>query len=135
MTTFAIAQPLSTHFREAACREVECEPFKHGWETFIDERTPLGVQQAGYIRARSGRTCYEHRNEHGVTVFRFPPGQECFQRPHQVPLERPALYVVRGGDWRGNPRRVPTIRHTRPEDWRDHFAEHQDTLATRMQQG
>jgi hypothetical protein len=45
-----------------------------------------------------------------------------------VPLERPELYVVRGGDWRGNPR-GEVRRHSGPDSWVNDFAEHQDRIA------
>lgn len=136
LVTFQIRQPIGTHWREATCKEVECSAWAYGWSTYVDTTTLNGRNQADYIRARSGRAFTEVTGERaGMIEFMFPQGQRCFAAPHRVPLDRPALYVVRGGDWRGNPRQVPLIRHAGPVDWRDHFGEHQERLAARAQQG
>ena len=63
----------------------------------------------------------------GFTAFTFEAGHKCFAE-HQVPLERPELYVLQGGDWRGNPRNEVT-RFSGPDPWVNEFAEHQDRLA------
>lgn len=100
------------------CEEVYCQAWREGWESVIDESTDLGKSQAAYIRTQSGRTFREMRTEAGLTVFRFESGQRCFAE-HQT---RPELYLVRDGDFRGNPtgqRRV----HTRAADWVEHMQE------------
>ncbi|MDX3643098.1 hypothetical protein [Streptomyces sp. MB09-02B] len=100
------------------CERVGCEAWRKGWESVIDERTDLGQAQAVYIRQRSGRTFREAKTDAGLTVFRFESGQRCFAE-HQT---RPELYLVRDGDYRGNPtgrRRV----HTRAADWVEHMQE------------
>lgn len=113
----------------AACESVSCPAWRHGWDTVVDETTELGRRQAAYIRAESGRTFQELRAEGGGTVFRFETGQRCFA-DHQT---RPARYLVRGGDHRGN---TGLIReHDDSEDWVEDFAEHQDRLADRLRQG
>lgn len=132
--TYGAAQPLATHFRPGTCAEAECDAHRLGWTTTVDETTELGQQQAHYIRKDSGRAFKESRNEAGLTVFDFPAGQTCF-RPHHIPLEREAVFYVAGGDWRGNPRGIETYKHKRAEDWVSDFAEHQQALADRAQQG
>lgn len=100
------------------CEEVGCQAWRSGWESTIDETTDLGQAQAAYIRQQSGRTFREQRTEQGLTVFRFESGQRCFA-DHQT---RPELYLVRDGDYRGNPtgrRRV----HTRAQDWVENVQE------------
>lgn len=123
--TFAIATPIATHTREASCAEVDCEHYLNGWRTTVDEGTDLGQQQAYYIRNVSGRHYREDRNQApGLTVFEFEAGQTCFTaEPHRIQT-RPELFVVRDGDWRGNPTGRRRI-HQRPEDWVDEFANHQ----------
>jgi hypothetical protein len=86
----------------AACEDVGCENWLHGWETHVDEATELGREQAGYIRQRSGRTFTEFRTAAGITVFRFEARQRCFAE-HRT---RPGRYLVAGvrehanlGDW------------------------------------
>jgi hypothetical protein len=130
--TYQLSAPISTHHRRASCAEVECERWRNGWVTALDERTEDGARRAGYIRTRAGRAFRERPDPSGLTVFTFSPGQRCF-KPHFTPLERDPLCVVRGGDWRGliGQRRV----HQRPEHWVEDFALHQDSLATRFQRG
>jgi hypothetical protein len=86
----------------AACEEVRCEYWLHGWETACDERTELGMMQAAYIRQRSGRTFTELSGP--PTVFRFAPRQRCFAE-HRT---RPARFLAAGrpvpllADWIGD---------------------------------
>jgi len=126
--TYAVASPTDRTIR-AACEQVGCLAYRHGWESHVDESTDLGKQQADYIRRLSGRTFREQRTAAGMTVFRFEGGQRCFSE-HRT---RPELYVVRGGDWRQN---LGTIRqHSRPDDWLEDFGEHQQGLAERVRRG
>lgn len=131
MKSYLIASPRDTHTRAARCVEVDCDIQKSGWETFIDEGTALGQRQGYYIRKVAGRQFSEAPNENGITVFTFAAGSECFTE-HRVSIDRPEIFAVRGGDWRGNPRGEPARIHDRPEDWVEDFAEHQDAL-TRAQ--
>jgi hypothetical protein len=103
---------------KTACERANCEAWRSGWESVIDESTELGKRQAVYIRLHAGRMFKEQRTAAGLTVFRFESGQRCFAE-HQ---SRPELYLVRDGDFRGNPtgrRRV----HTRAADWVEHMQE------------
>lgn len=122
--TYEIISPVSTHFRPGTCDEAGCLAQRHGWTTTVDESTDLGARQAHYIRSQSGRKFVEERGP--LTVFTFEAGQKCFAT-HQIPLDRPELYVVRGGDWRGNP--LGDVRHHRADTWTEDFAEHQDRIA------
>lgn len=131
--TYQVAAPVSTHFRPGSCAEAECPNHLHGWRTVIDESTDLGRQQASYVRSQSGRRYQEDRDEHGLTVFTFEAGQRCFGR-HQIPLEREPLYIVRGGDWRGNPT-GERRQHVTATDFVDDFGEHQERLADRLTRG
>jgi hypothetical protein len=133
MKTYAVVVPRETHFRRATCVEVNCRNYQCGWQTRIDEDTVLGRQQAYYIRRQSGRRFQEVKAE-GLTVFVFEQGQQCFAQ-HEVPLERDPVFLVRGGDWRGNPLGVPPRVHRRAEDWVEDFAEHQQKLADRIKEG
>ncbi len=133
MKTYALAAPLATHFRPVTCEEVGCAAQAAGWRTVTDEATEIGQRQAHYIRSQSGRR-YAETREGALTVFTFEAGQRCFAA-HQLPLEREPLYLVRGGDWRGNPRGTRTRIHQRPEDWVEDFAEHQQNLAALLERG
>lgn len=115
--------------RKAACQEVGCEAYKHGWETAVDESTEMGRQQARYIRTQSGRTFREYRSEAGLTVFRFEPYQRCFA-DHQTIAE---AFYVRGGDWRLNQGLIR--RHANGRDWAEDMAEQLDTIRTAQERG
>ena len=155
MKTYTAATPLATHWREATCTEHDCEAQRTGWLTIIDERhtrdvgaadTPAGSvelleamsdqsqRQAYYIRHLSGRAFVESVDEGtGHTIFDFGPGQTCFER-HVIKTDRPEIYVVRGGDWRGNPRQEG-MTHASAADWVEDFSEHQDRIANRVNRG
>jgi len=127
--TYSITSP---HDRlvPAACEQVGCEQWYYGWQSTVDESTELGRSQAQYIRHQSGRTFREQRTGAGMTVFTFEARQRCFAN-HQT---RPELYVVRDGDWRGNPtgrRRV----HANAADWTEDFGEHQQRIADQIERG
>jgi hypothetical protein len=94
----------------AACADVGCSSWLYGWETHVDEATPLGGEQARYIRHMSGRTFTELKSG-GLTVFRFGPRQRCFAE-HRT---RPGRYLVRGGGVR---------EHAWLGDWIEDAAEH-----------
>lgn len=136
MKTYQIASPIETHFKLAPCSEVECDGFRNGFKIPVDVKSKLGQAQARYIRDESGRAWTLDRDPitPWLLTFYFPAGQNCFT-PHQVPLERPALFVVREGDWRGNPRRVKPYVHRTPEEWVEDFATHQDMIATAQARG
>ncbi len=134
--TYAITSPISTHFRPATCEEAGCGAYAGGWHTTVDESTELGQRQAYYVRKLSGRRFSEHRNEAGLTVFDFEAGQQCFRSAeHRVSLQRPENFTVLGGDWRGNPLGIQPYKHDRAENWVDDFANHQQKLADRHNQG
>jgi len=130
--TYALAAPQATHFRRASCQEVECAEYARGWLSMIDVSTPLGQNQAYYIRMRSGRS-FTASEVDGMVTFSFPAGQQCFAQ-HTVPLERDPILFVRGGDWRGNPSGF-VRRHTRAEDWVDDFATHQQAIVDQFEKG
>lgn len=65
----------------AACEDVGCEQWLHGWETEADEKTDQGAMVAAWIRSgQSGRTFRELVAVAGQpAVFRFGSRQRCFQ--------------------------------------------------------
>lgn len=123
--TFSIVSPPETHSRVAECQEVGCQAYAHGWKSIIDEGTELGQRQAGYIRSHSGRAFTESRTPEGLTEFIFKPEQKCFGE-HRVSLERDELFIIRGGDRRGNPRRE--VKRVGSNEWVDRFATNQNRL-------
>jgi hypothetical protein len=114
-----------------ACKDAGCRYYREGWKSVVDERTELGRRQAHYFRYQSGRTITrEQKTADGRTVFTFAAHQRCFEE-HWT---RPEIYVVRGGDWRGNPTGM-FRQHANAADWVEDFAENQIKLADQLQQG
>lgn len=142
--TYQISSPPATHSRPATCAEAGCGNHIYGWRTDIDESTEFGQRQAYYIRNQCGRRFAEDRNQApGLTIFTFEPGQTCFYRlgekgmdpvrPHWVPLGRPEIYLVHGGDWRANTGLMR--RHASPTDWVEDFGEHQLKVRDQIEKG
>ena len=132
--TYQILQPRKTHFRPATCQEVDCPNFEYGWQTTVDVGTELGRKQANYIRLHSGRSfTYDHRKGGTLVTFVFASGQKCFAE-HRVSLYREPIYRIKGGDWRGNPRKVPAIP-LRGSAWVDDFGENQIKVKERIERG
>jgi len=138
--TFHIASPAATHYRPGTCAEAGCGKHLNGWRTVVDEGTGLGMQQAGYIRsacrptsgpAAPGYRRYTETREAGLTVFTFPAGQTCFppsdgSPAHLISLDRPQLFLVRGGDWRAAT--TPARRHSGPDPWADELHTNTDRV-------
>jgi hypothetical protein len=130
MQTFSIRVPEVTHYRPASCAEVDCPNYLHGWRIRVEGLTAELLHEA--------RNYGHHRQldvAEGETWLVYEAGQPCFQAStHRVRLDRPELYVVRGGDWRGNPtQRV--LRHSGPDPWLDDFQTNQQTLADLEKKG
>lgn len=130
--TFSILMPTKTHWRKATCAEVDCPRFLKGWKAQVEVMTP---EQIHLIKGAK----YRYREltvKAGETWWLFEAGQSCFQADlHRIQLGKPELFVVRDGDWRGNPRRTPELRHKRPEFWVEQFSEHQAKLARAREAG
>lgn len=134
MQTFQIVAPKETHTVPATCEEVECVAYANGWRMKIDLGTDLGQKQAHYIKYQSGRQFKKISAHDGLVELEFQANQPCFQE-HRKRIERPEIYRVRGGDFRGNPLKTPTRVHKRPEFWVEEFAENQDRIARAIEKG
>jgi hypothetical protein len=125
-----LLRPAGQQFwRQASCAEVECAGYVHGFSLRVDEGTELGRAQAAYLRSDRSRRGAEHRDEVGLTVFSFSPGQRCTSDTddqHRVALEREPLYVLRNA--RGK-------REVTPTQWTDTLHEATDQLATLRARG
>lgn len=146
--TYEVAMPRETHTRPATCAEAGCASRARGWVTVADERTEAGRQVAGWVRrlgrpagarlspvvAARVRRYVETRAPDGTTHFTFAAGQECFTS-HRVTLDRAALYVVRDGDIRGNPRGTKPFVHRNGDDWVEDSALHQQVIQHEHQKG
>jgi hypothetical protein len=135
-TSYSMRYPLSTHWRRAACAEVECKGWRNGWQTVVDTSTDLGQRQYDYlVRDRSRPPRIEKT---GVTqwTFSYGPGFPCFrQAEHRIKISRPPLLLRTGGDWRGNPRGTAPVVHGSTDSWAEDFSAHQDRLATLIKRG
>lgn len=108
---------------KTACEDAGCEARRYGWETQVDEATPLGREQAAYIRHQSGRDFTERRTGTGITVFRFMPGQRCFAE-HRT---RPARFLVADG--------ARSREHVSLGDWIEDAGEHVTRIEQLRQRG
>lgn len=129
--TFAVRRRPDTTVR-TTCEAIRCPNWLNGWESAIDESTPLGQMQADYIRQTSGRTYVELSGPGGLTVFRFTSGQRCFEDHQTIPEK----FLVRSGDWRVPFGERRLIRHhTSGRDWAEDFGEHIQLIADQQRKG
>jgi hypothetical protein len=134
--TYSMRQPLSTHWRVATCEEVDCQDFLNGFVTTVDTGTELGQKFYEFITHDKTRSYSMQRVGDRIIKFVYKPGNTCWkQREHRILIGKPSLFIVTGGDWRGNPRQTPRRTHTRAEDWVEDFAGHQDKIAQMVKRG
>lgn len=132
--TYGVSMPLASHWRPATCDEVRCEAYRTGWVTTIDTSTELGRRQHHYLSHDKTRSYSVQRVSLTLFKFVYAPGNRCFRSgDHRLPLERPAVFTVRGGDWRAATTQARV--HARARDWVEDFSEHLDALATARQRG
>ena len=130
--TYEMRSPLSTHYRPATCAEANCEYYANGWQVRVEGLAP----QVLHAVQHSGRKYTVQKPAEGETYLAFEAGQSCFRQAlHRVRVERPPLYIVRDGDWRGNPRGTKARLHQRPEHWVEDFATHQQAIADEIEKG
>ncbi len=129
--TYQILAPKSSHRRPATCAEVECPNYLKGWRLRVEGLPPEMLHAA----KTSGRKFTELHVAEGENWLVFEAGQLCFRAAqHSVPLNKQEIYVVRDGDFRGNP--TGNVRkHTRAEFWVEDMSENLDKVAQRQQQG
>lgn len=128
--SFSIKAPVSTHWRSASCAEVSCPKHLNGWRVRVEGLPPELLHAA----RKSGRRYVEQPVAEGETWLVFEAGQPCFQAAtHRVRVQRPELFLVRGGDWRQS--YGAARRHTRPELWVEEFQENQQRLVDAKRQG
>lgn len=131
-TTFGIRTKESEHWRQATCEETNCGYYIKGFNVEVDESKPIGEKNAVLLRQDKTRSPKESHNEYGMTVFSYPPGTNCMNK-HQVRIPKPEIFIVKGGDHRGNPKGTPTRIHTKAEFWVEEFAEVQDKIKTQVE--
>jgi hypothetical protein len=130
--TYQVLAPAATHWRRASCEEVSCQHYMHGWATTV----PTGGELEHTIRESGRHWSSATPMPDGTTVYVFPAGTPCFRAAqHRVRVRDDDLYIVRDGDWRGNPRGTAPYRHTRSVDFVDDWATHQQNIADAIQRG
>lgn len=130
--TYSIKAPLSTHFRPATCEEVGCPNYLNGWRIRV-EGLPAELLNTAKT---SGRKYTVLSVAEGETWLVYEAGQPCFQAAaHKTRVERPELYIVRDGDWRGNPRGTDRRVHKNAEEWVEDLHEHTDRINKLIQEG
>lgn len=123
--TFRLSAPITTHRRRASCAEVHCPAHERGWATTV----AAGSRDEHAIRTSGRHFLVPEILEGGFVRFTFTAGQPCFKAgTHTAPVEREPLYLVVGGDFRGNPTGY-RYQHAGAADWVDQFANHQDRIA------
>jgi hypothetical protein len=124
MQTHHILAPAATHWRKATCEEIGCLDYHHGWVLPLD-----GLDEGDIWQARNaGRAYVQQTNEDGKIFLHFEAGQPCFRAmTHRIRVERPELFIVRNGDWRGSDGEQP-LRFSGPDAWRDHLGTHLDKI-------
>lgn len=131
--TYSVVRPgTPAYWRPATCDEVACEQARDGWQV------PLAAVTEQHYRdlLTGGWRWTRVELPDGSGYLDFPPGQRCLRfSEHRIAVEREPLYVVRDGDWRGNPRGTRPRYHRDARDWVDDFGEHQQTLADRLNRG
>lgn len=136
--SFTRAMPLSSHWRRVSCEFYECDAWLNGFVLTIDTSTELGLKQYDYVTHDKTRSYSMQRINLTEFKFIYPPGTPGFagvDHDHFFPVGREPLWVVTGGDWRGNPRQLRRREHTRPEHWVEEFAENQIVLAEIAKRG
>jgi len=130
-TTYSVKSPIATHWRKATCEEAGCQAHAKGWRVRKETLTPELLHTA----TKSGRKYSVLSVGPGETYLVFEAGQPCFAAsPPPLPVDRPELYIVRGGDWRGNPR-GESRTHTKAEHWLEDLHEHTDRINRAIEAG
>ncbi|WP_406156981.1 hypothetical protein [Streptomyces canus] len=130
--TYEMSSPLSTHWRPATCAEANCQYYADGFQVRVEGLAP----QVLYAVQHSGRKYTVQQVAEGETYLAFEAGQPCLRQSlHRVRVERPPLYLVRDGDWRGNPRGTKARLHQNPENWVEDFATHQQAIKDEIEKG
>lgn len=129
--TYRLLAPIRTHRKPASCSDVQCPKWINGFKATFDVSTNDGLAHAKAVEKSGRRRTFTMAGT--LVTYVFPAGENCFDR-HSVSLEREPLYVVQGGDHRGNPRSIGR-RTLNAADWVDDFANHQTGIADLRERG
>jgi len=115
MRTHHILAPAATHWRKATCEEVGCLAYQHGWSLAL-----TGLDEDDIWQARNAGRSYREETGDAGPMLVFEPGQPCFRTStHRIRIDRPEIFLVREGDWRGNPRKIEPTTFSGADAWAD----------------
>ena len=108
------SHPAATHWRQATCREVDCEKYLKGYKTVV----PVGHFLVDKIRHTFGKHFTEERVGDALIAFVFPAGQLCWESAvpmfHKLPLGRMPILTRRANH---------DLRRMEPDRWIDSYNE------------
>ncbi len=124
MVTYAVKSPRSTHTRPGTCEAARCKAFRIGFRLTLPANSDRIAHAKQFIKGELDgiKRSFTLERDGNLVHLWFPKGTPCTRATkHRVSLQRPELYVVRGGDWRGN---TGTIRkHKVADHWVEDFEE------------
>jgi len=130
--TFAIRQPMQTHYRLATCAEVECGAYLGGWQLRVESLTP----ELLHVARNSGKRFKELEVTEGEHYIVYEPGQPCFNAmKHRISLERPAFFYAGRGHWSRMFSTRTAQQFKKPEHWAEGMAAHLDRIRIEIQKG
>lgn len=135
--TFSVHMPAESHWRPASCEEVDCPKWRNGWKTSFVPGTADGDKIRFFIKNSTIKRTYTVVRLADRTEVVFPAGMECFKQDHpstrhRLPIPKPQIHVVRGGDWRASTTERKVVK---APEWVDRFATNQDKLKTLIERG
>lgn len=127
--TFGGEAPLTTHFRRATCKEVNCAAYENGWSFNKKVLTPGDY----YKVTHAGKRYREVTIAPGETYLVFEAGQFCFDR-HRMRIQRPDIFYTGRGDWRifnrSHAKVIPTA-----EEFTERFGSHVELVKEVIKRG
>lgn len=122
MQTHQIDAPLTSHWRKATCEEVECTKYLQGYGIPLKG---LDAEDLGLLRKFVEQyriRCSRVEINDGEWHLWVEPGQRCLLADtHRKRLDREEIFLVRPGDWRGNPGDREPIVFSGADPFADHL--------------
>lgn len=126
--TFMLRDRPAEKARRVPCGPHNCRYHRDG---FVVRLAATDAARLHHVRSDRSRRHVELAPDGEVVVFRFEAGQQCYGEHWD---HTDTLYLVRGGDWRGNPRGDGRA-HVRAADWVEDMSEQLDRVITDRTRG